>query len=84
MNAKKNPKKLKKKFDRTEKSITLSFVIIINPMFTPTSSAAAEIAALSPAEHAELQAWFAWVDDLNDEVDAAWDRLASLVDSGAL
>ena len=84
MNAKKNLKKLKKKFDRTEKSITLSFVIIINPMFTPTSTAAAEIAALSPAEHAELQAWFAWVDDLNEEVDLAWDRLAALVDSGAL
>ena len=84
LNAKKNLKKLKKKFDRTEKSITLSFVIIINPMFTPTSSAAAEIAALSPAEHAELQAWFAWVDDLNEEVDLAWDRLAALVDSGAL
>ena len=53
-------------------------------MFTPTSTAAAEFANLSPAEHAELQAWFAWVDDLNDEVDLAWDRLASLVDSGAL
>ena len=74
----------REKVDRTRKTLTLSFVIIINPMFTPTSTAAAEFANLSPAEHAELQAWFAWVDDLNEEVDLAWDRLAALVDSGAL
>jgi len=47
-------------------------------------TAAAEIAALSPAEIAEMEAFFAFVDSVNDEVDAAWDRLAALVDSGAL
>jgi len=48
------------------------------------STAAAEVAALSPAEIAEMEAFFSFVDTVNDEVDSAWDRLASLVDSGAL
>lgn len=48
------------------------------------STAAAEIAALSPAEIAEMEAFFSFVDAVNDEIDAGWDRLASLVDSGAL
>ena len=48
------------------------------------SNATADYASLSDADRAELHAWFAWVDDLNDEVDASWDRLAALVDSGAL
>lgn len=42
-----------------------------------------EIASLTPAEVAELEVWFNWVDSVNDEVDAAWDRLADLVDGGA-
>jgi hypothetical protein len=42
--------------------------------------AAAEIAALSPAEVAEMDAFFAFL----DEVEAGWDRLADLVDTGAL
>ena len=48
------------------------------------SNATADYASLSDTDRAELDAWFSWVDDLNDEVDLAWDRLASLVDSGAL
>jgi hypothetical protein len=43
-----------------------------------------EVASLSPAEVAEVEAWFSWVDAINDEVEAAWDRLASLVDAGGV
>ncbi len=57
---------------------------LVNLITSLPSTAAAEIAALSPAEIAEMEAFFAFVDSVNDEVDAAWDRLASLVDSGAL
>ena len=57
---------------------------LINPMINVTSNAAEEIANLSPAEIAEMEAFFAFVDQLNDEVENAWDRLAALVDSGAL
>ena len=48
------------------------------------SSAAADIASLSPAEIAEMDAFFSFMDCVNDEIEAAWDRLASLTDSGAL
>lgn len=47
-------------------------------------NAAAEYANLTDADRAELHAWFDMVDAINDEVEAAWDRLAALVDSGAL
>jgi len=60
---------------------TLSLMNLMNIL---PSSAAAEIAALSPAEIAEMEAFFSFVDTVNDEIDAAWDRLATLVDSGAL
>ena len=30
------------------------------------SNAAAEVACLTPAEMAELEAWFSWVDSIND------------------
>ena len=53
-------------------------------MINVTSTAAEEIANLSPAEIAEMEAFFAFVDQVNDEIDNAWDRLAALVDSGAL
>jgi hypothetical protein len=39
-----------------------------------------EIAALSPAERAEADAWFAFL----DEVEAEWERLADAVDTGAI
>jgi len=48
------------------------------------STAAEDYASLTDADRAELHAWFDMVDAVNDEVDAAWDRLAALVDSGAL
>ena len=78
---KKIEKKSHKKVDRTEKSFILSLMNLINSL---PRTAAEEIAALSPAEIAEMEAFFAFVDSVNDEVDAAWDRLAALVDSGAL
>lgn len=80
-NVPRSRKNLKKKVDRTEKSLILSHMNLINLL---PRSAAEEIAALSPAEIAEMEAFFAFVDSVNDEVDAAWDRLAALVDSGAL
>ena len=43
-----------------------------------------EVASLSAAEAMELEAWFNWVDAINDEVEAAWDRLAFLVDDGSV
>jgi hypothetical protein len=43
-------------------------------------NAAAEIAALSPAELAEMDAWFAFL----DEVEAGWERFADAVDTGAI
>lgn len=48
------------------------------------SNAAADYASLTDADRAELHAWFDMVDAVNEEIDLAWDRLASLVDSGAL
>jgi len=48
------------------------------------TNAAAEYANLTDADRADLHAWFDMVNAINDEVDAAWDRLAALVDSGAL
>lgn len=78
---KKKIKKLKKKVDRTRFSLTLSPMNLTDIL---PSTAAAEVAALSPAEIAEMEAFFSFVDTVNDEVDSAWDRLASLVDSGAL
>ena len=78
---KKKIKKLKKKVDRTRFSLTLSPMNLINSL---PSTAAADVAKLSPAEIAEMEAFFSFVDTVNDEVDSAWDRLASLVDSGAL
>lgn len=47
-------------------------------------TAAEEIAALPPEEIAEMEAFFAFLDSVNEETEAAWDRLAALVDSGAL
>ncbi len=79
--AEKKIKKLKKKVDRTRFSLTLSPMNLINSL---PSTAAADVAKLSPAEIAEMEAFFSFVDAVNDEVDSAWDRLASLVDSGAL
>jgi hypothetical protein len=74
-------KKIKKRFDRTRFSLILSPMNLIDIL---PSTAAAEVAALSPAEIAEMEAFFSFVDAVNDEVDSAWDRLASLVDLGAL
>jgi phage-related minor tail protein len=48
------------------------------------STARDEVISLSAAEQAELNAWFSWVDSINDEIETAWDRLASLVDAGAV
>ena len=47
-------------------------------------NAAADYASLTDADRADLHAWFDMVNTINDEVEAAWDRLAVLVDSGAL
>ena len=46
-------------------------------------SAAEEIAALSPAERAEMEAWFSFVDSVNDETEARWAQFAADVDAGA-
>ena len=46
------------------------------------STAAADIASLSPAEIAEMEAFFSFMDCINDEIEAAWDRLAMDVDAG--
>jgi hypothetical protein len=46
------------------------------------STAAADIASLSPAEIAEMEAFFSFMDCINDEIEAAWDRLATDVDAG--
>ena len=48
------------------------------------STAAEDYASLTDADRADLHAWFDMVNTINDEVEAAWDRLATLVDSGAL
>lgn len=80
-NKKKSKKKSHKKVDRTEKSFILSLMNLINLL---PSTAAEDYASLTDADRAELHAWFDMVDAINDEVDAAWDRLAALVDSGAL
>jgi hypothetical protein len=58
----------------------LSFMSLIDLL---PSTAAADIASLSPDEIAEMEAFFAFLDAVNDEIDASWDRLAHLVDSGA-
>ena len=47
-------------------------------------TAAADIASLSPAEIAEMEAFFSFMDRVNDEAEAAWDRLAADVDAGTL
>lgn len=77
---KKIKKKSQKKVDRTEKSLILFRMNLINSL---PRSAAEEIAALSPAEIAEMEAFFAFVDSVNDEAEAAWDRFAADVDAGA-
>ena len=77
---KKSKKKSQKKVDRTKKSFILSLMNLIN-LFP--RSAAEEIAALSPAEIAEMEAFFAFVESVNDEAEAAWDRFAADVDAGA-
>jgi len=46
------------------------------------STAAAEIATLSPAEIAEMDAWFSFVDSVNDEIEARWVQFAADVDAG--
>lgn len=74
-------KKSEKKVDRTKKSLILFRMNLINLL---PSNAAADYASLTDADRAELHAWFDMVNAVNDEVDAAWDRLAALVDSGAL
>jgi len=58
----------------------LSFMSLIDLL---PSTAAADIASLSPDEIAEMEAFFAFLDSVNEEIDANWDRLAQLVDSGA-
>lgn len=80
-NKKKSKKKSHKKVDCTEKSFILSHMNLINSL---PSTAAEDYASLTDADRAELHAWFDMVDAINDEIDSAWDRLASLVDSGAL
>ena len=79
--SRKKIKKIAKKVDRTKKSLILFRMNLINLL---PSTAAADYASLTDADRAELHAWFDMVDAINDEVDAAWDRLAALVDSGAL
>ena len=76
---KKNKKNLKKKVDRTEKSLILSFMNLINLL---PRNAAAEYANLTDADRADLHAWFDMVNTINDEVEAAWDRFARDVDAG--
>jgi hypothetical protein len=44
------------------------------------SNAAADLALMTPAELAELEAWFSE----RDTEEYAWERLADLVDIGAL
>ena len=78
---KKNLKKSEKKVDRTEKSLILFRMNLINLL---PRNAAADYASLTDADRADLHAWFDMVNTINDEVEAAWDRLAVLVDSGAL
>lgn len=46
------------------------------------SSAAADIAALSPAEIAEMEAFFSFVSGVNDEIEADWAKFAEEVDAG--
>ena len=79
-NVPRSRKNLKKKVDCTKKSLILSHMNLINLL---PRSAAEEIAALSPAEIAEMEAFFAFVDSVNDEAEAAWDRFAADVDAGA-
>ena len=80
-NKKKSKKKSHKKVDRTEKSLILFRMNLINLL---PSTAAADYASLTDADRADLHNWFDTVNAINDEVEAAWDRLAVLVDSGAL
>ena len=70
---------MQKKVDRTQKTIILSLMNLMNLL---PSTAAADIASLSPAEIAEMEAFFSFMDCVNDEVEAAWDRLATDVDAG--
>ena len=72
-------KKTEKKFDRTEKSLILSLMNLINLL---PSNAAADYASLTDADRADLHAWFDMVNTINDEVEAAWDRFARDVDAG--
>ena len=44
------------------------------------SNAAADLALMTPAELAELEAWF----DERDAEELGWERLADLVDVGAI
>jgi hypothetical protein len=81
LSAKKNLKKLKKEFDGGKNNLILYRMNLINSL---PSNATADYASLSDTDRAELHAWFAMVDAINDEADLAWDRLASLVDSGVL
>jgi len=76
---KKIEKKSEKKVDCTEKSFILSLMNLIN-LFP---RAADEIAALSSAERAEMEAWFSFVDSVNDETEARWAQFAADVDAGA-
>lgn len=76
---KKNKKKSEKKVDRTEKSLILSLMNLINLL---PSNAAADYASLTDADRADLHAWFDTVNAINDEVEAAWDRFARDVDAG--
>lgn len=80
-NKKNRKKKSHKKVDCTEKSFILSHMNLINLL---PSTAAADYASLTDADRADLHNWFDTVNAINDEVEAAWDRLAVLVDSGAL
>jgi hypothetical protein len=43
-------------------------------------TAANTLATMSPAELAEMDAWFAFL----DEVEAGWERLADAVDTGTI
>lgn len=78
-NKKKSKKKSHKKVDRTEKSLILFRMNLINLL---PSNAAADYASLTDADRAELHAWFDTVNAINDEIEAAWDRFARDVDAG--
>ena len=78
-NKKKSKKKSHKKVDRTEKSLILFRMNLINSL---PSTAAEDYASLTDADRADLHAWFDTVNAINDEVEAAWDRFARDVDAG--